>query len=267
MQDMIHSYWGHPHLCVIEIWKFPNVDTVYVAWDNFTDSPWENHLKFAICQEGNKKMGQTEIFIFFYNNMFVSFEKFQLSVWNFSKELIVCFTIAHLSVTKVARRSYHIWEECTMDFVNIITSETVFALDGQGAHNERMIKYSDFLLWHTEDIYLRIYWTTWASTELPQNLLNYLRIYWTTSESTELPENLLNYLRIYWTTWEITELPENFTELPGKLLNYLRILLNYLGNYWTTWEFYWTTSDFYWTTWVFASSNYSATWPCGSVLK
>ena len=44
-----------------------------------------------------------------------------------------------------------------MDFVNIITSETVFALDGQGAHNERMIKYSDFLLWHTEDIYLRIY--------------------------------------------------------------------------------------------------------------
>ena len=77
-----------------------------------------------------------------------------------------------------------------------------------------MIKYLDFLLWHTEDIYLRIYWTTWASTELPQNLLNYLRIYWTTSESTELPENLLNYLRIYWTTWEITELPENFTELP-----------------------------------------------------
>ena len=115
-----------------------------------------------------------------------------------------------------------------MDFVNIITSETVFALDGQGAHNERMIKYSDFLLWHTEDIYLRIYWTTWASTELPQNLLNYLRIYWTTSESTELPENLLNYLKIYWTTWEITELPENFTELPGKLLNYLGILLNYL---------------------------------------
>ena len=102
-----------------------------------------------------------------------------------------------------------------------------------------MIKYLDFLLWHTEDIYLRIYWTTWTSTELPQNLLN--------------------YLRIYWTTWE-------FTELPGKLLNYLKILLNYLGNYWTTWEFYWTTSDFYWTTWVFASSNYSATWPRGSVL-
>ena len=79
-----------------------------------------------------------------------------------------------------------------------------------------MIKYLDFLLWHTEDIYLRIYWTTWA-----------VSIYWTTSESTELPENLLNYLRIYWTTWEFTELPEN--------------LLNYLGNYWTTWKFYWTT--------------------------
>ena len=44
-------------------------------------------------------------------------------------------------------------------------------------------------------------------------------------------------------------------------------LLNYFRIHWTTSEFYWTTSDFYWTTWVFGSSNFSATWPGGSVLS
>ena len=210
-----------------KIWKFPNVDTVCVTWYNFTDSLQENHLKFAICQEGLKKIGQTEIFIFlqqhvcqfwkvpiiclklqqrfdciFYNCTFVSYESCQKK-------------LPHLGgMYNGLCEHYHIWD--------------CFCTWRTGSSQWRMIKYLDFLLWHTEDIYLRIYWTTWASTELPQNLLNYLRIYWTTSESTELPENLLNYLKIYWTTWEITELPENFTELPGKLLNYLGILLNYL---------------------------------------
>ena len=146
---------------------------------------------------------------FFYNNMFVSFEKFQLSGWNFSKELIVCFTIAHLSVTKVATSGRNVqW--------------TLWIL----SHLRLFLHLMDRELTITNDKILG-FPTLTHRRHLPQNLLNYLSIYWTTSESTELPENLLNYLRIYWTTWEFTELPEN--------------LLNYLGNYWTTWKFYWTT--------------------------
>ena len=52
-------------------------------------------------------------------------------------------------------------------------------------------------------------------------LLSYLRIYWGSSDSTELPQILLSYLRIYWATSEFTVLPQN-------LLCSLRILLSYL---------------------------------------
>ena len=213
MQDMIHSYWGHPHLCVIEIWKFPNVDTVYVAWDNFTDSPRENHLKFAICQEGNKKMGQTEIFIFL-----------QQHVCQFWKVPIICLKLQQRVDCMFYNRTFVSYESCQKKLPHL------------GGMYNGLCEY-----YHIWDCFCT-WWTgssQWTNDKilgfptlahrrhLPQNLLNYLSIYWTTSESTELPENLLNYLRIYWTTWEFTELPEN--------------LLNYLGNYWTTWKFYWTT--------------------------
>jgi hypothetical protein len=89
-----------------------------------------------------------------------------------------------------------------MEFVKIITYETVVALGGQRAHNEWMIKYLRFpTLTHRTHLlnYLRFYWTTWEFTELPQNLLNYLTIYWTTWEFTKLPHNLLNYRQFYTT--------------------------------------------------------------------
>ena len=84
-----------------------------------------------------------------------------------------------------------------------------------------------------------------TSTEPPQILLSDLRFYCPTSEFTVRPQNLQYDLRIYSTTSESTVRPQN--------LQYdLRI--------------YSTTSEFYCPTWVFGSSNFSTTWPGGSVL-
>ena len=85
-----------------------------------------------------------------------------------------------------------------------------------------------------------------TSTEPPQILLSDLRFYCPTSEFTVRPQNLQYDLRIYSTTSESTVRPQN--------LQYdLRI--------------YSTTSEFYCPTWVFGGSNFSTTWPGGSVLR
>ena len=100
-----------------------------------------------------------------------------------------------------------------------------------------MLAMNDQILRHTE------YKNT--STEPPQILLSDLRFYCPTSEFTVRPQNLQYDLRIYSTTSEFTVRPQN--------LQYdLRI--------------YSTTSEFYCPTWVFGSSNFSTTWPGGSVL-
>ena len=151
MQEMRKCYNVIIHIQHVTLWRWRlpwrkrtwhhrksenfQMSTLYVSHEIISQTVHERTIWNSLFAKKDTRKWDRLKSLFFYNNIFVSFEKFQLSVWNFSKDLIVYFTIAHLSVTKVARRSYHIWEECTMDFVNIITSETVFALDGQGAHN------------------------------------------------------------------------------------------------------------------------------------
>ena len=130
------------------------------------------------------------------------------------------------------------WNVPTMYYIIIMDYASVITLDEQHACNECSNT-------QTHRIQKYVNWTTSDFTVRPQILLSDLRIYSTTSEFTVRPQNLQYDLRIYSTTSEFTVRPQN--------LQYdLRI--------------YSTTSEFYCPTWVFVSSNFSTTWPGGSVL-
>ena len=131
------------------------------------------------------------------------------------------------------------WNVPTMYYIIIMDYASVITLDEQHACNE----WSNT---QTHRIQKYIYWTTSDFTVLPQNLLSDLRIYCPTSEFTVRPQNLMSDLRIYCPTSEFTVRPQN-------LLSDLRI--------------YCPTSEFYCPTWVFGGSNFSTTWPGGSVLS